>query len=112
MVGLPLSGLIQPDLHAISLADDDGNSISFGVRLQSRLEFNQGVNDVNGDPATDQSGVDTIDLYLRRLRLYVKGRQPGSSHLCFTFGPIPWAPPAKRLPTTQKMILQNLSGIR
>ena len=45
----------------------------FGIRLQNRVEFNQGVKDADGNDATDQAGVDTTDFYLRRLRLYIKG---------------------------------------
>jgi hypothetical protein len=59
---------------AISLSDADGNKLGFGIRLQNRIDFNQGINDSAGDPITDQAGVDTVDFYLRRVRLYMKGQ--------------------------------------
>ena len=63
-----------PLASAISLEDPDGNKLGFGIRLQNRVDFNQGINDSNGDSITDQADVDTVDFYLRRVRLYMKGQ--------------------------------------
>ena len=63
-----------PLANAVTLGDDDGNSLGFGIRLQNRIDFNQGINDNQGNPVTDQAGVDTVDFYLRRVRLYMKGK--------------------------------------
>ena len=65
---------LTPFASAVTLDDGEGNSLGFGIRLQNRIDFNQGINDSNGDPLTDQAGVDTVDFYLRRVRLYLKGK--------------------------------------
>jgi hypothetical protein len=65
---------ITPFASAITLEDADGNSLGFGIRLQNRIDFNQGINNSAGDPVTDTAGVNTVDFYLRRVRLYLKGK--------------------------------------
>ena len=76
---------ITPFASAISLEDADGNKLGFGIRLQNRVDWNGGINDVAGDPITDNEDVDTLDLYVRRVRLYLKGKAEWGQKFNLTF---------------------------